>query len=418
MAVFGLIDGNAFYCSCQRAFEPRLKQRPVVVLSNNDGCAIARTQEAKSLGIKMGEPWHLARKHPKNRDVIWYSSNYALYADMSQRMYEVLSARVPSVEAYSIDEMFLDLSNLPYDLNDFCKGLRDDIRHHVKIPTCIGWGPTKTIAKLANALAKEDPQYNGLCDLTDPDQRKKWYKRLSIDEVWGIGRKVSEKLKRQGVTTIADFVALDPHHTRSLLTVVGARVQAELKGQSCLGLSDVLQPRKGIVSSRSFGVLLTEWEDIREALALFAHRAAETLRREDLQAAHLSVMMRTNPHNGDPWYAPSASLSIEPTSDTRDLIRIATSLAQPLWRSGFRYAKAGISLNDLRPIHQQPSLFASRSPEKSLALMEAMDAINARYGRDTLRPASTKIQQGWRPRAGMLSPRYTTCLDEILRVQT
>ncbi|WP_146864162.1 Y-family DNA polymerase, partial [Gluconobacter kanchanaburiensis] len=280
---------------------------------------------------------------------VWYSSNYALYADMSRRMYQVLSERVPAVEPYSIDEMFLDLSNLPGSLYDRCRQLRRDVLDHAKIPTCVGWGPTKTIAKLANGLAKDHPHLDGLCDLMDPFVRQDWYRRTGIEEVWGIGRQTKQKLQDRGIETIADFVALDAKSVQHMLTVVGGRVQAELRGQSCLPLPDIAAIRKSIASTRTFGRLLLKWEEIREAIAHYATRAAEKLREEGLEAAHLSVPMQTNPHDGDPWYAKHAAVSIEPTSDAKDLIRHATELGRTIWIPRYRYFKAGVILSDLRP---------------------------------------------------------------------
>ena len=418
MRVYGLIDGNSFYCSCQRAFEPRLKHRPVVVLSNNDGCAIARTREAKALGVKMGDAWHIARKRPESQPVVWYSSNYALYADMSRRMYQVLAERLPAVEPYSIDEMFLDLSDLPGDLHERCRQIRQDVAEHAKIPTCIGWGPTKTIAKLANGLAKDHAELDGLCDLTDPAVRQDWYRRISIEEVWGIGRQTKQKLLAAGIETIADFVALDAKPVRQMLTVVGGRVQAELRGQSCLPLSDITATRKSIASTRTFGRLLLKWEEIREAIAHYANRAAEKLREDGLEAAHLSVLMQTNPHNGDPWYAKHAAVTIEPTSDARDLIRHATALGRAIWLPGYRYFKAGIILSDLRPTGSQGLMFAFRDPVQSATVMAALNAVNARFGSGTLRPGSTGLKRTWSPRQSLLSSRYTTQLEEIVKAKS
>lgn len=418
MPVYGLIDANSFYCSCQRAFEPRLKRRPVVVLGNNDGCAIARTAEAKQLGVKMGDAWHLARQRPETRPVVWYSSNYALYADMSRRMYEVLQGHVPTVEPYSIDEMFLDLAVLPGDLHERCTRIRTAVWREAKIPTCLGWGPTKTIAKLANGLAKSHARLDGLCDLTDPTARSEWYAATSIDEVWGIGRQTTQKLHALGIETVADFVRLDPKTTRSLLTVVGARVQMELRGQSCLNLSDIAPTRKSIASTRTFGRLLTDWPEIREAIAHYAARAGEKLRVEGLEAAHLSVLLQTNPHNGDPWYARHVGVTIEPTADTRDLIRHATDLGARIFLQGYRYFKAGVILTDLRPAGQQSALFQARPPEQSAQVMAALDAVNARFGTGVLRSASTGLERSWKPRASLLSGRFTTRLEEVVRAKT
>jgi DNA polymerase V len=313
MPVFGLIDGNSFYCSAERAFAPELRGIPLVVLSNNDGCAIARTSEAKALGIKMGEPWHLALRRPECKPVEWRSSNYPLYGDMSRRMYDVLAARVPQVEPYSIDEMFLDLAGLP-DLEAFCHRLRDDVRRLAKIPTCVGIGPTKTIAKLANRIAKDDFTLRGVCDLRDEARRTAYYEVQPVSMVWGIGGKTVERLNWLGVISISDFVRMTPEQVRELLTVTGARVQAELRGQSCLPLTLMPSPRQGIAVTRTFGQMASTWAALREAVAAFTTRAAEKLRAEGLEAGHLSVFAHTNPHNGDAWYSASRAAQIEPTS--------------------------------------------------------------------------------------------------------
>ena len=267
--VYGLIDANSFYCSCERVFQPRLRRLPVVVLSNNDGCAIARTAEAKALGIKMGDPWHLIRKRPELAAVEWFSSNYALYGDMSRRMYQVLAERVPRVEPYSIDEMFLDLTGLPGDLTERCRSLRDDVRRIAKIPTCIGWGPTKTIAKLANGIAKDNPDLGGVCDLTDPAKRGSYHAALPVGEVWGIGSKSAAKLEKAGYRTIQEFIDAPVPEVRGLLTVVGERIQAELRGASCLPFVDAPADRKSIACTRSFGRPITAWHEMREAIATY-----------------------------------------------------------------------------------------------------------------------------------------------------
>ena len=412
---FGLIDGNSFYCSCERAFQPRLRRLPVVVLSNNDGCAIARTAEAKALGIKMGDVWHLVRGKRELAAVEWFSSNYALYGDMSRRMYQVLAERVPRVEPYSIDEMFLDLDGMG-DVTDMCRSLREDVLRIAKIPTCIGWGPSKTIAKLANALAKDTPSMKGVCDLTLADTRTMHYAELPPSEVWGIGAKTADKLERAGIKTIAAFVAMDPQATRDMLTVVGARIQQELRGVSCLPLSEWSATRKGIASTRSFGRPITEWREMREAVAAYASRAAEKLRAEGLQACRLAVFLQTNPHApGEPWHSGQRAARIEPTNDSRDLIREAVRMLRPLWRDGFRYFKAGVMLDDLVPQARQPAMmFPTRDPKQSRKVMAAMDAVNARYGRGTLRPLATGIERSWGTRSSRLSPRYTTHAGEML----
>ncbi len=413
MPTFGLIDGNSFYCSAEQAFAPELRSRPLVVLSNNDGCAIARTPEAKALGIKMGEPWHLFRNRPESRAVEWRSSNYALYGDMSRRVYDVLTERVPQVEPYSIDEMFLDLDGIP-DLERFCRDLRRDVRQIAKIPTCVGIGPTKTIAKLANKVAKKETALSGVCDLRDPELRARHYERLPVDEVWGIGGQAGAKLAAAGIATIVDFVRADPRAVRDMLTVTGARVQTELRGASCLPLSLMAPARKGIAVSRSFGHMIDKPAELREAICTFAARAAEKLRAEGLEAGQIAVFTHTNPHNGDPWYSAQRQAKIEPTADTGLLIGEAIRLLRAVWRPGYRYFKAGVMLQDLAPARRQAVLFATFDREKSAATMKVMDAINARFGRGTLRIASTATTPSWGARRQNLSPRYTTQAGEML----
>lgn len=414
--MFALIDGNSFYCSCERAFDPRLIGKPVVVLSNNDGCVIARTNEAKDLGVKMGDPWHMVVKKPELKTVVWKSSNYVLYGDMSRRMFDVLASAVPRVEPYSIDEMFLDYEGLPVDLVALSVELRARVRRVAKIPTCVGIGPTKTIAKLANKAAKNDRTGPGVVDFSSNETRTAAYRSIPIGEVWGMGRASVSKLAKLGIDTVAAFVDLDPEHVREMLTVTGQRTHAELRGISCVAFSDAPQSRKSISCTRSFGRSVIDWNEMREAIAAYATRAGEKLRRFGLKAGAMQVFMRTNEHNGDPWYSNQATFEVEPTADSMALISSATRAARGLWRDGFRYAKAGIHLIDLYKADELPvaDLFASRDPERSKALMGALDAINGRFGRETVRPGGLTDNGGWSMRRGNLSPCYTTRLDDIL----
>lgn len=418
MSVYGLIDCNSFYCSCQRAFEPRLKHLPVVVLSNNDGCAIARTKEAKNLGIKMGEPWHLVREQRKLSSVQWYSSNYPLYADMSRRVYQVLLEHAPRVEPYSIDEMFLDLTGLPGHLADRCEEMRCAVEQITKIPTCIGWGPTKAIAKLANYIAKERPEMEGLCDLTDERTRNRFYRNLPVSEVWGVGRRLAARFDETGIRTIAQFVATPEAQVRKIASIIGVRLQAELRGTPCLQLSEMAAQRKGLAFTRSFGRPITTYTDMHEAISGFAVRAAEKLRNEKLDTAHISVFIQTNRHKRqEGWYANQASLTCSPTCNTLTLTQISARLLSTLWKEGFRYAKAGVLLNDLAPTGAQTTLFDAQQ-EQNRPLMEAMDSINQKFGRGTLTPASIGIGSTWHPRQALLSSRYTTHVQEIMEIST
>jgi DNA polymerase V len=387
----------------------------LVVLSNNDGCVIARTSEAKDLGIKMGDPWHLINKRPQLKGVHWRSSNYALYGDMSRRMYEVLLDRVPQVEPYSIDEMFMDYHGLGGDLVARSVEIRASVRQIAKIPTCVGIGPTKTIAKLANKIAKKVRNGNGVCDLRSRADRSHYYRTLSLDEVWGLGAASVTKLHRVGAKTVADFVSLAPDAVRELLTVVGLRTHTELRGTVCMPLGSTAASRKSIAVTRSFGTPITHWHEMEQAICAYATRAAEKLRRHGLQATAMQVFMNTNFFNNDPRYSGGRILEIEPTADTFALIGSAVRTARKLWRHGFRYQKAGVVLIDLYRREEMPvPLFPSRDPIKSAKIMRAMDAINAREGRGMIRPATVPASPAWAGRQQRVSPRYTTRLEEIL----
>lgn len=412
--MFALIDGNSFYCSCERAFDPRLRGKPVVVLSNNDGCIIARTQEAKDLGLKMGEPWHIASKRPGLKSVVWMSSNYALYGDMSRRMYEVIAELTPATEAYSIDEMFADFTGIA-DMAALAADIRRHVRRVAKIPTCVGIGPTKTIAKLANKVAKSYRSGVGVCDLSTSEARLAAYPTIDISDVWGIGPASAAKLRKRGVNTVAAFLAVPKEEIRGLMTVVGSRTHAELNGVSCIPFSETPATRKSLAVTRSFGRAVTDWHEMEQAIAAYTTRAGEKLRRHGLIASAMQVFVRTNEFNKDPRYANQSTFDIEPTMDTLMLVRDALRAGRRLWRPGYRYAKAGIVLIDLHPPEKMPAmLFPSVDPERSARLMGAMDSINERYGRRTLNPARAGLAQRWSMRRQRLSPRYTTDVSEML----
>lgn len=417
--MFALIDGNSFYCSCERAFDPRLRSVPLVVLSNNDGCVIARSHEAKDAGVKMGDPWHLIAKKKGIAGIVdWRSSNYALYGDMSRRMYEVLLDRAPRVEPYSIDEMFLDLTGFVGDLVPMCAAIRSDVRRIAKIPTCVGIGPTKTIAKLANKVAKIDRAGSGVVDFSTREARAAAYPSLALGEVWGMGRASVEKLGRFGVLTVADFVELPQDQVRDLLTVTGLRTQAELQGVVCHTFTTAPPPKKSLAVTRSFGRMIETWPEMRAAIAAYVTRAAEKARQHGLAAAAMQVFMHTNRFNGDPSYANSVTFSVEPTADTLALIGSAVRAARGMWREGFRYQKAGIVFVDLYQLADiPPSMFPTRDPERSAKLMQALDAVNGRYGRGTLRPSGVAAKPAWGMRRERLSPRYTTEIDELMEVR-
>lgn len=418
MAVYGLCDANNFYCSCERVFDPALRGVPVVVLSNNDGCCIARSQEAKDLGIKMGDPWFKIEKWAVGKGVRRFSSNYVLYGDMSRRLYEVLQRFAPRVEPYSIDEMFLDLDGLGVDLVAHGREVRAAILQETKIPTCVGIGDTKTKAKLANFLAKKRPEFGGVCDLRNPDDCAALYATIPLQEVWGIGQASAGKLQALGLETVADLAGFNVTQGRNVLTVTGARVIMELQGEDCLKLKLMAPQRKGLAVTRTFGEYVTEWEELKQTVSTFATRAGEKLREHGLLACAMTVFIQTNRFVPGEFYSNAATFGLEPTQDTFALIRDALRGCRSIFRPGKRYWKAGVMLNDLIDATTAPAqMFPTRDPERSARLMATIDHLNGRFGRGMVRPAVSGVERRWTAKAEHLSPRYTTRLTEIVAVR-
>ncbi|MGA0534353.1 MULTISPECIES: Y-family DNA polymerase [Hansschlegelia] len=418
---FALIDGNSFYCSCERVFDPGIAHRPVIVLSNNDGCAVARTSEAKALGIKMGDPYFKIRDLCRAGRVAVYSSNYTLYGDMSRRMNAVYDQFATDVEIYSIDESFLDLSGYaPADRRELAQDLRSTVRKWTGVPTCVGIGPTKTLAKVANAIAKKELDLAGVCDLSDPVERAIRLDRFPVEDVWGVGRASTAKLAALGVNTAGDLTRLDPKLARKPLTVVGERIIHELRGMACLDLEMVTPQRKGIAVTRSFGRPVTTLDALLEAVSAYAFRAGEKLRRHGLAASHLTVFAHSNLFNGDaPFSASMTEGMIEASSDSLVLIAAASRGAQRLWRPGAKLAKAGVILDDLVRAENVPAaLIGGRDREKAARMMAAIDAVNAKHGRGSVTSAAVGIRKAWQTKFEMRSPRYTTRVDELPAART
>ena len=417
MTTFALIDGNSFYCSCERVFDPKLACRPVIVLSNNDGCAVARTAEAKALGIRMGDPFFKIRDLCRDNDVAVFSSNYTLYGDMSARLNAIYRQWSPEVEIYSIDESFLDVSHIaPTQRTSFGADLRATVQRWTGIPTCVGIGQTKTLAKLANHVAKKNPDLGGVCDLTNDHDRAAWLDRIEVGEVWGIGAASERKLLSIGVETAGDLSRLDRRLARQLMGVVGERTAFELQGISCLALETIAPQRKGCAVTRSFGQPVTDLAGMLEAVSSYATRAGEKLRRHRLETTHLLVFMHTSRFNErDPAHSAQTVVHLpESSSDTMDLIAAAQIAARRNFKPGFRYAKAGIVMNDLVSAKAAPRpLFGARDREKSARLMIALDAVNSRFGRGALAPASNGLKAKWQARFERQSPRYTTRFEEL-----
>ena len=417
---FGLMDCNNFYASCERVFQPKLNGQPVVVLSNNDGCVIARSNEAKALGIKMGEPYHLAKERLKGLNV--FSSNYALYGDMSARVMSIAEARAPNVEIYSIDEAFLDLENIDADQRyAFTLNLRDTVKQWTGIPVCIGVGPTKTLAKIANRAAKKTPGSPGVWDVTDIKMREEVLARTPVDEIWGIGRQNGTKLNARGIDNALQLSRASHKQMRQLLTVVGERIVQELNGVSCIPLELIAPPKKGITVSRSFGRYLSDQREVKEALSTFVMRLGEKLRRENLMTQDMHFFIKTSPHSKTQRYYCSHQRTTlpYPTDFTPDLMRAAEKLLQRAWKPKLAYVKCGVMAMDLWAADRHKAdLFDARDPEKQAALMAAMDEVNGNYGARTLRFASMgKPKSAWSMRADLKSNNFTTGWEDIIRAQ-
>jgi DNA polymerase V len=416
MQTLALVDCNNFYVSCERVFNPKLEGIPVGVLSNNDGCFVARSAELKALGVKMGQPLFEVRDLVRRHRVCVLSSNYGLYGDMSQRVMECLGQFTPAVELYSIDESFLDLGGFEgRDLVAYGREIRETVRQWTGIPTCVGIGPTKILAKLSNYLAKKRPEYAGVCDLRDEAFRQAVLPTIPVDEVWGIGRASVGKLAERGIKSAADLRDLDPRRARQFLSVTGARIVMELRGLSCLDLEVMAPPKKATAVTRSFGAPVTQLADACEAVAFFAVRAGEKLRQQGQAAGRMMVFIQTSPHRDDPYYSNGCTLSLSPaTADSLALIRASHAGLTRIWRDGYRYTKAGVMLTDLMAAERVPvTLFEAADRQRSEKLMEALDSLNGRFGTGTVFPAGTGIKRAWRTQAENVTPHYTTRFEEL-----
>ena len=414
MPIFVLVDCNNFYASCEKLFDPKLTNRPVVVLSNNDGCVVARSAEVKALGIPMGVPWFKIQKEAKQHGIVAFSSNYALYADMSNRVVEVLGQFTPNLEVYSIDESFLDLTGFNRDLVEYGQEIRQRIQRWLGLAVCVGIAPTKTLAKLANHCAKKGlAGTDGVCDFStkSESQLSQLFAGIDVGEVWGVGRKIHARLADLGITTVQQLRDADPDMIRAKFSVVLERTVRELRGVSCLELEEVAPDKQQIMCSRSFGEYVYDRDQLEEVVASYASRAAEKLRNQDSLAGALMVFIRTNPFNPrEPQYHRSLTIPLpEATADTRILINWALKILRRIYRSGFAYQKAGVMLTDLRPrTMAQASLFSDPEDDRSRQLMATLDVINQRWGRGTLRSAAEGMEKPWQMKRQRLSPGYTT----------
>ena len=424
--LFALVDVNNFYVSCERVFNPRLEGKPVVVLSNNDGCAVARSNEVKALGVKMAAPWFqlqdLARKH----SIIALSSNYTLYADMSNRVMTILREYSPNVEVYSIDESFLCLNGMTGHWPTLTH-MGQTIRHHVKqwtgLPVCVGIGPSKTLAKMANHIAKKQAAFNSVCDLAGMhgDDIDEVLSHIDIGEVWGVGRRISDRLRDMHINTAQQLRTSSPKVLREQFGVVMERTCNELRGISCMALEEVSSARKQIVSSRSFGATVMTIKELEEAVSMHMARASEKLRGQLSVCGAIHVFVETDRFRlDDPQYNNGVTL---PLPDSTDDVRALTGLAlfglQRIFRDGFRYKKVGVVLMDLYSGSvSQGSLFDTGLTAKySPAVMIAFDALNAQYGRDTVQVGSAAGLGRWAARFENKTPKYTTDWDGLPKLK-
>ncbi|EME5080213.1 Y-family DNA polymerase [Klebsiella aerogenes] len=421
--MFALCDVNSFYASCESVFRPDLRGRPVVVLSNNDGCVISRSAEAKPF-VKMGEPYFKQKDIFRHHGVVCFSSNYELYADMSNRVMTTLEEMSPRCEKYSIDEVFCDLTGVRNCrvLTEFGHELRATVRQRTHLTVGVGIAQTKTLAKLANHAAKRwQQQTGGVVDLSNAERQRKLMAALPVEEVWGVGRRIAKRLETMGIRTVLQLADTDIRFIRKHFNVVLERTVRELRGEPCLELEEFAPVKQEIICSRSFGHRITEYEEMRQAICSYASRAAEKLRQEHQYCRFISVFVKTSPFAPDErYYANNASVTLlTPTQDSRDIIAAATRCLDAIWQSGCRYQKAGVMLGDFYSQGvAQLNLFDENAPRKnSQKLMEVLDRLNAEDGRGTLYFAGQGIQQPWQMKREMLSPRYTTRYSDLPTVK-
>jgi DNA polymerase V len=414
--IFALVDCNNFYASCERVFNPILEGKPIVVLSHTDGCVVARSNEAKALGIGMGVPEFQIRPLLRTHHVQVFSSNYTLYGDMSQRVMETLEQFCPDLEIYSIDEAFLSLSGFTSrSLTEYGQTIRSTVKRWTGLSVSVGIAETKTLAKIANRIAKRTPDTGGVFDLLACPDRDALLGRVVVEDVWGIGRNHASLLKQHGITTARQLAGAEDQWIRKRMGVVGLRLVMELRGMSCLDLDQCPAPKQSLTCSRAFGTLINTLAEMEEAVSVYTSRVAEKLRRERLAARVLTVSLTTNEFKEGPQYSNALTLKLPIVTDsTSELIGCALQGIRAIYRDGYLYKKAGVMLTGLVPASQtQADLFDDRNRGKSKRLMSALDAVNDRWGAGTIHYASSGITKAWKTQFHRRSPGYTTRWDEL-----
>ncbi len=415
--IFALVDCNNFYVSCERVFNPQLEGIPVIVLSNNDGCVIARSNEAKALGIGMAVPAFKCKDLIERHHIRVYSSNYTLYGDMSQRVMDTLTLFTPEIEIYSIDEAFLSFIGFTsIDLTEYGRYIRKTVRQWTGIPVSIGIGPTKTLAKVANRIAKHMPHLEDVFDITDHPQHDRLLNSIQVADIWGIGPRYAAFLERNGIHTALQLRDAPDRWIQKHLSVVGLRTVWELRGTPCIELDHAPPPKKGITCSRTFGRPVESLAELKEAIATYISRAAEKLRAQRSVASVIQVFLSTNPFTGEPHYCNFANARLaEPTASTPELLRPAHRTLEKIFKPGYRYKKAGVILTGIVPgTETQLNLFTTlQQHDRNKGLMETIDRINAQWGSDTIHYAAAGSRPSWRMRQSFVSARFTTQWDEI-----
>ena len=419
--MYALVDCNNFYCSCERVFNPRLEGRPVIVLSNNDGCAISRSEEAKALGIAMASPVFMMRKMLDKNNVAVYSSNYTLYGDMSERIFGTLASYVPKIEKYSIDEAFLDLKGMDRgDLMKFGNELRAVIKKNIGIPVSVGIGATKTLAKMANRHAKKNYKETPVFWAANQTLTNEMLSSTSVDDIWGIGGQHALFLTRHGFRTAADFVSAPKEWVRRNLSVVGLRLLYELQGTPSIAWEEVKPVRKNICTSRSFGKRIAEKNQLAEAMANYAAACAAKLRSEKTCCKVLQVFIQTNPHKTDEsQYLRSVDIALDRASNhSGEVIGAALRGLDFIFKPGYLYMKCGVTVMDLVPESAvQASCFDGADRKRNGLLMETVDEINQRLGKEVVRSAVQGFERRYKLKAEYLSPCYTTRMSDILKIR-
>jgi len=418
--MFGLIDCNNFYASCERVFNPSLNRRPVVVLSNNDGCVIARSAEAKALGIPMGEPAYKLKALIEANQVVVFSSNYVLYGDMSHRVMTTVAQFAPDMEIYSIDEAFLLFDGFEnINLKEYGEKIVRTTTRNTGIPVSLGIAPTKTLAKLANKFAKKYKDYRGVCVIDTDEKCEKALKLTAIGDVWGIGRQYAKKLEYYSIHTAWDFTQRSKSWVRHTMGVVGERTWLELKGTPCVEM-DKTTTKKSICTSRSFGERLTELSPISEAVSNFAASCAEKLRKQHSLASVIMVFIQTNPNATNlPQHCKQVVLQLPvPTNDTTELINFALRGLKAIFAEGFQFKKAGVIVSGIVPERPlQGDLFDTRNRDKFSKIMTVMDSLNASYGKQKVKIAAQGFDRKWKLKNERLSPCYSTKLKDVLEIK-